>query len=686
MIGATTAVELSPTGIDGDGFDISSLRGEDFSSGIDDIGGEVNAGTSDAANRLDLVAIASGEAELDATVPDDRTKEHSMPIDPERCRNFGTAACFGCVSLEICRGRQTPAIKQGLNNQGGLSGDATESTLDKLLAPDDELGEDGRGELVLPSLVQFDNQSNVVEKTSEIAITGTEDIKPVIKVANETKKFSDNSDRVGSESKSINDNPDVLPEKNVQSQSKPVDISPKKIETKQTASIEDDNSPIVEQSGVSAGYRLSVVDETITTKTPQDKLLENMQPPHSWSEKAVADESATLSCEVNQASEGSNKAKHHGPYDVQSSNSEQNTNVSLRGLTAQRVKKERSLPTGDVINTVSEGASLRRKKAIDIDPPIDFVAGNDTKIQHNLPQKTKSEPVVNQADIKPQIMAARDVYRDDVVERVYYESKIWAEDEAVVLTRQQELPAADMKLVSAEKATIGIGLATEVSDLREEIEGLYEVIEAESVVRTDSAGILAYGTAVDCGDEPVERPPIASEIPTAEETDYIDDEVAVATSKECETSRKECEAVPIKAPDNGLSPVKGEALFDEFSGLEIITGMTEEREVNVADEEVSKSKVVDGELLRQDELVMDKGDVTQTYTGETIVDGDIPATDVRPLSGLWTDDSRLNPEEESASTAQSSADDTSLVSRLVGMFVVAMCVVRGRQARAISNS
>ncbi len=57
-----------------------------------------------------------------------------------------------------------------------------------------------------------------------------------------------------------------------------------------------------------------------------------------------------------------------------------------------------------------------------------------------------------------------------------------------------------------------------------------------------------------------------------------------------------------------------------------------------------------------------------------------------PSSGLWSDDSRLNPEEEFASTAQSSADDTSLVSRLVGMFVVAMCVARGRQARVISSS
>ena len=49
MIGEATTGESSPTGIDGDDFDISSLRGEDFSSGIGDIGEEVNADTDEAA-------------------------------------------------------------------------------------------------------------------------------------------------------------------------------------------------------------------------------------------------------------------------------------------------------------------------------------------------------------------------------------------------------------------------------------------------------------------------------------------------------------------------------------------------------------------------------------------------------------------------------------------------------------
>ena len=670
MIGATTAVELSPTGIDGDGFDVfSSLRdgagGEDFSSGIDEA-------VTDGVSQFDLVAVASGKAELDVAMSDDDTKEDCTPIEPEFCRNFGSAACFSCANLGLCQDRQAAMEKEQKSQEG------VETIRDRLLAPDsiDDLDEDGRGELVLPSPVRLYDQRNTEETPIE---TGHVDV--VSKVANEKGEAADDSGRVDLELKAIHNNLNVLPEKNVQSQSKPMDISPQEIETK---SVDDDNSPIVEQGEMSASDRLPVEREAIITKTPQDKIIEDILPYNSRSEKAAVD-STTLSREGSQASDRSNKANYRGASGIQSSNSEQNIEISLREQPAQKVKKEQFPSTGDIINTVSEEASLKRKKAIDIDPPIDFVASNDTKIQHNLPQKTKSEPVVNQADVKPQIMAARDVYRDDVVECVYDESEIWAEDQAVVLTRRQELSALDLKPVSTEKALAGP--PTEISNLCKEVEGLYKITEAESVVvRTDSAGILAYDIAVDCDDEPVERLPIASEMPTAEETDYIVDEVIVAISKERETSRKKCETVLIKSPENGPSPVKEEVLLDEFSGLELIIGMTEKRKVNVADKEVLEAKMVDGELLRQDYLVMDEGDVTQTYTGETIVDGDIPATDVRPLSGLWTDDSRLNPEEESASTTQSSADDTSLVSRLVGMFVVAMCVVCGRQARAIPNS
>lgn len=140
MIGEATTGELSPTGADGDNFDISSLRGEDFSSGINDIGGEVNAGTSDAASSLDLVAVASGEERLDTAMSNTNSNNSSetlTPVNPELCEKFGTIACVGCDFALLCAERQAAMVAKNNESQ------PTEqlSTLEKLLRGDDAPGE-----------------------------------------------------------------------------------------------------------------------------------------------------------------------------------------------------------------------------------------------------------------------------------------------------------------------------------------------------------------------------------------------------------------------------------------------------------------------------------------------------------------------------------------------------------------
>lgn len=140
MIGEATTGKLSPTGIDGDNFDISSLRGEDFSSGINDIGGEVNAGTSDAASSLDLVAVASGEERLDTAMSDANSQGNSetlTPVDPELCEKFGTIACIGCDFALLCAERQAAMAAKSNEDQP----DKQLSTLEKLLQEDKAPGE-----------------------------------------------------------------------------------------------------------------------------------------------------------------------------------------------------------------------------------------------------------------------------------------------------------------------------------------------------------------------------------------------------------------------------------------------------------------------------------------------------------------------------------------------------------------
>ena len=140
MIGEATTGKLSPTGIDGDDFDISSLRGEDFSSGINDIGGEVNAGTSDAASSLDLVAVASGKEKLDTAMSDANSQgnlETLTPVDPELCEKFGTIACIGCDFALLCAERQAAMAAKSNEDQP----DKQLSTLEQLLQEDEAPGE-----------------------------------------------------------------------------------------------------------------------------------------------------------------------------------------------------------------------------------------------------------------------------------------------------------------------------------------------------------------------------------------------------------------------------------------------------------------------------------------------------------------------------------------------------------------
>lgn len=145
--------------------------------------------------------------------------------------------------------------------------------------------------------------------------------------------------------------------------------------------------------------------------------------------------------------------------------------------------------------------------------------------------------------------------------------------------------------------------------------------------------------------------------------------------------REECDNIVMEASEKSDLPRTDdevEAIITDASDVEPAIDLPEAQEELVATE---VSEAVESELDEQNDLAVDSAVDSYGYNSETsAVSDNVLVVKSRLSSGLWPDDSRLNPEEEFASTAQSSADDTSLVSRLVGMFVVAMCVVRGRQS------
>ena len=128
-----------------------------------------------------------------------------------------------------------------------------------------------------------------------------------------------------------------------------------------------------------------------------------------------------------------------------------------------------------------------------------------------------------------------------------------------------------------------------------------------------------------------------------------------------------------------------ETIITDTSGVEPAIDLPEAQDELVS--VIEASEAAESEVDEQNDLAVASAVDSYGYNNETsAVSDNILVVKSRPSPDIWPDGSQLNPEEESTSTAQSSADDTSLVSRLVGMFVVAMCVVRGRQARAIPNS
>lgn len=138
---ATTELGLAPAvANNGGNFDVfASLRDgsevEDFSSGI---GEGRSADTDEAASSLDLVAVASGEAELNTvTSSKPESKETSAPVNPEQCQKYGTIACIACIFAQDCQDRQAAMTAGNTEVQPGEQ----LSTLEQLLREDEAPGE-----------------------------------------------------------------------------------------------------------------------------------------------------------------------------------------------------------------------------------------------------------------------------------------------------------------------------------------------------------------------------------------------------------------------------------------------------------------------------------------------------------------------------------------------------------------
>lgn len=647
MIGVTTTVELSSTVIDGDDFDVFlSLRdgniSEDFSSSV---GEEV----TDGVGRFDLVAVASGEAELPST------EKVSASIGQTAC-----ATCVGCPFLSQCVKPQALVMKQESERQENVSDDMNsadeeaipnllemtpkQSYLDRLLAPDDfdSLDENGRGELVLAGYSEStDYQEPIIKKAPEPVVSEAKPIDLTTKTNKSTEKLipQEREDKTSTNQAVEASGEDVGIEK-IGVVSPSVEMKPHIIDSISDAVHNDSKKPAPESLGAPTKTENApvsvVIDKNTQTVDDNSNSLEHETVYPAASDNKIA--AKTVESEPSRETENDESAF--------TSISEQ------QHLAAQfdAVGADKSAITVPIDNAGTKAPVYIQSNEINIDATPDYnnsvestdIVDNEWLVDTAIVDEAKVDPPNEEIDIlaadqiftDTQILSIEQLdYSGTAIERSHgKDNDFWAEEDAVFFIERQESPVVESEASSAEAVTIA--LPVETITVREE---------------TDDS-------------EPEEQV-IISTSPIIEPTlDVESDEVATKIPEECLVLREEFVKISEKS-DLLRSDDEIESVIMDVSDIK--SG------INLSGEQAELNDILDDCV----------------YNGEeSVANGDDLLMNTHPSSGLRSDDSPLNPEEGLVTMTQSAVDDSSLVSRLVGVLVVAMCVARGRQARAIPNS
>ena len=647
MIGVTTTVELSSTVIDGDDFDVFlSLRdgniSEDFSSSV---GEEV----TDGVGRFDLVAVASGEAELPST------EKVSVSIGQTAC-----ATCVGCSFLSQCVKPQALVMKQESERQENVSDDMNsadeeaipnllemtpkQSYLDRLLAPDDfdSLDENGRGELVLAGYSEStDYQEPIIKKAPEPVVSEAKPIDLTTKTNKSTEKLipQEREDKTSTNQAVEASGEDVGVEK-IGVVSPSVEMKPHIIDSISDAVHNDSKKPAPE----------SLDAPTKTKNAPVSVVIDK-------NTQTVDDNSNSLEHETVYPAASDNKIAAKA-VESEPSREAENDESAFTSISEQQhlaaqfdaVGADKSAITVPIDNSGTKAPIYIQSNEINIDATPDYnnsvestdIVDNERLVDTAIVDEAKVDPPNEEIDI----LAADQIFTDTQVlsiEQLDYsgtaiershgkDNDFWAEEDAVFFIERQESPVVESEASSTEAVTIA--LPVETITVREE---------------TDDS-------------EPVEQV-IISTSPIIEPTLDVElDEVTTKIPEECFVLREEFVKISEKS-DLLRSDDEIESVIMDVSDIK--SG------INLSGEQAELNDILDN-CVYNDE--------------ESVTNGDDLLMNAHPSSGLWSDDSPLNPEEGLVTMTQSAADDSSLVSRLVGVLVVAMCVARGRQARAIPNS
>ena len=716
MIGATTAVELSPTGIDGDGFDVfSSLRdgagGEDFSSGISEV-------VANDASQLDLVAVAGGEAELDVAISNNDTKEDCTPIDPEFCRNFGSAACFGCVNLGLCQDRQAAMMANKDNPQS----EEQLSTLEQLLREDE-----APGEIVWAQVTPETDEAGDLSQIEEVSEVASPEVVEVV------LDGEDAAEEVGypKEQKSnIHDEED----------GKVADVD---VETVENMEIDDH---VVEPQATDPG--LDEPAEMSKQSTPEDEVVlptsivieadpvvpiveDAKKVNDDFANMVVSDVQASPQIEVKEpksvkAVDTADSLSPVSPVEVPSREMlSHNTTADDTGDynnshdMVSEVEEKSALPAieQELSTQAPEPSADRQTEDVKRETPAKEVVAVEAPMPVDVPVVHEAVEVVptENAAIEPEALTPiipvetvvnedefwtdppQDGNQETAVDQTVYEAQtppveqfddaaiekrscdtdeeVWAEEDVVFFVEQSSVAEPEAPLT--EVVTTGpLTEATIVTseDIDEPEVFVADEIEIESIEPLDNLQLASVPEIIKDDYEPVEQfvvpvPPTTKSVPTVE----LKEALAQALEKDGLPREKPADVIMTTSGENNLwydDEIKTAVMEigDVRSDVELPPERLEE---SVSDEELTESAEL--ELDEPDELATDAASDEYNYSSEVnVADEDSLIIKNHPSLGLWMDDSRLNP-EDNRTPATGSTSVISWLTKLVG--VVAVYVV-----------
>lgn len=690
MIGATTTGELSPTDVadnNGGGFDVfSSLRdgagSEEFLSGVSEV-------VANDASQLDLVAVASGEAELDVAMSNkDDSKEKPTPANPEQCQKFGTAACIGCIFAQNCRDRQA-----AMTADNEAQPEDQLSTLEQLLREDE-----APGEIVWARVVPETDEAGDLGQTEEVP----QAVSPnVMEAALDGENVTEEDDGSKEQTSTVHDEEDVKVAETTVKVVKDAGVDDYVAKPQVTNPVLDEPAEMSKQltpedtvvlptsMSVEAKPVVSAVENVPSRETPLANTMADHAGDYDNSYHAVRESEEKSAPPVTE--QGSSVRMSDTPVKVPMEDVKHETPAKevVAAQVSMPANKQPDQPVvHEVVEVASTGGVAIEREVIDLGIPIDAVVDED-ELWTDPPQGSSQEAVVDQTVYEtPTSPVGR--FDDAVIEENSHvnDEEVWAEEDVVFFVEQSS--AAELEVPLTEAVTTGpLAEATIVAS--EEIDEpevfVADEIEIEPVdlLNNLQATPVPEITRDDHGLVERSMVPVSSAIESV--SDVTLDEAPVQVSEEYGLPREKQYNVITTTPEGNdvwLGGDEPEAVAMDGSDAEQNGDLSEEQEVPVAIDRVAE--VTETELSEQDDLVADNVAAGYGYDSKVNAADGFLTVKHHPSLGLWMDDSWLNPEEETTATVQPGADDVSLVSRLVGVLVVAMCVARGRQARAIVSS